>query len=97
MPKIHPGSAFDLDGYQLKGEYTFTDRLSAAELSAAASAQRDRLRRSDDPEKRRIAQGTIPGMGTPAPVDQLRSARNTEKRNPAVRTRGFYPTHRKER
>lgn len=96
MPKIHPGSAFDLAGYQLKGSYTF-GRISAAEASALATANRERMRASDDPAQRFAAQGTIPGMGTPVPVHQLRPARNTEKRNPAVRTRGFYPTHRKER
>lgn len=96
MPKIHPGSAFDLAGYQLKGEYNFR-AVPTAVASAQATARREQMRRSGDPAQRYAAQGTIPGMGTPVPVHQLRPARNTEKRNPAVRTRGFYPTHRKER
>ena len=81
MPKIAKGSAFDLAGYQLKGEYTFTDKLSAAELSAAATAQRERMRQSEDPEKRRIAQGTVPGMGTPkpTPMHMVRPAKRGKK------------------
>jgi hypothetical protein len=67
MPKIHPGSAFDLAGYQLKGEYTF-NAPSTAEVSAQATARREQMRQSNDPAQRYAAQGTIPGMGTPKPT-----------------------------
>lgn len=96
MPKIHPGSAFDLKGYQLKGEYSF-GRPSDAQIKAQATARREQMLQSTDPVVRRVAEGTLPGMGTPKPMHLVRPARNTEKRNPAVRTRGLYPTHRKER
>ena len=78
MPKITPGSAFDLAGYQLKGEYDFK-AVPDAELSAQATARREQMRRSGDPAQRYAAQGTIPGMGTPVPVDQLRPARKGKR------------------
>ena len=78
MPKIHPGSAFDLKGYQLKGQYEFK-AVSDAELSAQATARREQMRQSDDPEKRRIAQGTVPGMGTPKPMHLVRPAKRGKK------------------
>lgn len=76
MPKIHPGSAFDLEHYKLKGEYEF-GRISDAECSAAAARNRARMRKSDDPAQRFKAQGTVPGMGTPkpTPMHQVRPAR----------------------
>ena len=67
MPKIHPGSAFDLANYQLKGQYEF-GRVSDAEASATAARNRARMRKSDDPAQRFKAQGTVPGMGTPKPT-----------------------------
>ena len=74
MPKIHPGSAFDLEHYQLKGQYTF-GLLSTAELSARATTKREQDRQSDDPAVRKRAQGTVPGMGTPKPMHLVRPAR----------------------
>lgn len=64
MPKIHPGSAFDLEGYQLKGEYSF-GRPSDAQIKAQATARREQMLQSDDPAQRFAAQGTVPGLGAP--------------------------------
>lgn len=74
MPKIHPGSAFDLEHYQLKGEYRFGG-VSTAEASARSTARREQMLQSDDPVVRRVAQNTVPGMGTPRPMHLVRPAR----------------------
>ena len=64
MPKIHPGSAFDMANYQLKGEYSF-GRPSDAQIKAQATARREQMLQSDDPAQRFAAQGTVPGLGAP--------------------------------
>lgn len=69
--RIHPGSAFDLEHYQLKGDYT----MNTGQTSARATANRQRMLQSDDPAQRAMAQGTVPGMGTPVPIHMLRPAR----------------------
>lgn len=74
MPKIHPGSAFDLAGYQLKGEYNFK-AVPTAVASAQATARREQMLQSTDPVVRRVAEGTLPGMGTPKPMHLVRPAR----------------------
>lgn len=74
MPKIHPGSAFDLENYELKGEYRFGG-VSTAEASARSTARREQMLDSDDPAQRFKAQGTVPGMGAPRPMHLVRPAR----------------------
>lgn len=80
MPRIHKGSAFDLANYRLKGSYTF-GRISAAEASALATANRERMRASDDPAQRFAAQGTVPGLGEPknVPMHLARPGRKAPK------------------
>lgn len=78
MPKIHPGSAFDLAGYQLKGEYNFK-AVPTAVASAQATARREQMLQSTDPVVRRVAEGTLPGMGTPKPMHLVRPARTKKE------------------
>lgn len=78
MPKIHKGSAFDLANYQLKGSYTL-GRISSAEASALATANRERMRTSDDPAQRFAAGGTVPGMGTPKAMHLMRPGPRAKK------------------
>lgn len=78
MPKIHPGSAFDLAGYQLKGQYNFR-AVPTAVASAQATARREQMLQSTDPVVRRAAEGTLPGMGTPKPMHLVRPARKKKQ------------------